>query len=161
MTVGLARVAIGLRQGAEEVRLAVTSAGRGRRTHHHQVRSIGLPQDRVADVRRLAQDRLRASLDVLADERGEGVLRLRPHRQRDSRRHEMEDDDLRVVAARDGVGEADRQLRVGAAADRHEDAPDLARPALLDDGDVARRVADDLVDGRREDAWSLPVPAGR
>ena len=64
-----------------------------------------------------------------------------------------------VVAAGDGVGEAERELGVGAAADRHEDPPDLLGAALLDDGDVARRLADDLVDGRREDRSARAVAA--
>ena len=61
--------------------------------------------------------------------------------------------------ARDGVGETERQLRVRPAADRDEDAPDLLRAALLDDRDVARRVAHDLVDGRREDGRAVAVAA--
>ena len=38
---------------------------------------------------------------------------------------------------------------------------DLLRAALLDDGDVARRVADDLVDRRREHGRRAAVAAGR
>ena len=43
---------------------------------------------------------------------------------RDAGRDEVEDDDRRVVVAGDGVGEAQRELGVGAAADRDEDLPD-------------------------------------
>ena len=92
----------------------------------------------------------------------EGAFRLGPDRHRDPGRDEVEDDDRRAVIGRDGVGEAQGELGVGAAADRDEDALDLARPALLHDGDVARRVADDLVDRRREDRRAVPAsrPAG-
>ena len=77
-------------------------------------------------------------------------------------RDEVEDDDRRVVVAGDRVGVAQGELGVRAAADRDEDPPDLLRAALLDDRDVARRVADDLVDGRREDRRAaLPSRAGR
>ena len=66
--------------------------------------------------------RLGAALDVLADERRERVLGLGADRERDAGRHEVEDDDRRVVVAGDRVGEAERQLGVRAAADRDEDA---------------------------------------
>ena len=149
-----------LRQGAEQVALAAGAAGLGRGAHDHEVGLLGLAQDRVADVRRLAQDRLAATLEVLLDERGERALGLGADGQRDPGRHEVEDDDRRVVMARDRVGEAQRQLGVGAAADRDEDPPDLLRAALLDDRDVARRVADDLVDRGREDRRA-PCRRGR
>ena len=58
---------------------------------------------------------------------------------------------------------------MGAAADRHEDPLDVQRSASLHDGDVARGLADDLVDGRGEDRGAvraavvtrrrLPAPA--
>ena len=57
-------------------------------------------------------------------------------------------DDRRVVALGERVGEPQGELGVRAAADRDEDPPDVARAALLDDRDVARRLADDLVDRR-------------
>ena len=53
-----------------------------------------------------------------------------------------------AVVGRDGVGEAHRELGMRSAADRDEDALDVAGPTLLDDRDVARRLADDLVDRR-------------
>ena len=53
---------------------------------------------------------------------------------------------LRQVAA-----DPHRQLGVRPSANRHEDRLDLVQAALLDDGDVARRLAHDRVDGRRED----------
>ena len=141
----------GLGQGPEQVRVGAVAARHGRRAHHDEVGLLGLAQDRVADVGRLAQDGLALALEVLLDERGERPFRLGADGHRDARRHEVEDDDRRAVVRRDRVGEADRELGVRAAADRHEDALDVARAALLDDRDVARRLADDLVDRRRED----------
>ena len=71
----------------------------------------------------------------------------------------------RTRPGRRGAGRSrrrpDRQLGVGAAADRDEDPLDVLGAALLDDGDVARRVADDLVDRRREHRRAGPVAAGR
>ena len=140
-----------LRQGTEQVRLAIRAAGLRGGAHDDQVRALGLAQDRVADVRRLPQDGLAATADVLLDECGESAFGLGPDRKGDARRHEVEDDDRRVVMPRDRIGEAQGELGVRSAADRDEDAPDLLRAALLDDRDVARRFADDLVDRRRED----------
>ena len=59
------------------------------------------------------------------------------------------------------VGE--RQLRVRAAAHGGQDALDVADAALLDDRDVARSVAHDLVNGRAEDGFigALAAAAGR
>ena len=79
--------------------------------------------------------------------------------ERDPRRDEVEDCHLRAVAPREGIGEPDRELGMGTAADRHEDALDLGRAALLDDGDVARGVAHDLVDGGREDGRARTIAA--
>ena len=59
--------------------------------------------------------------------------------------------DGRAVVPGQRVGEAQGELGVRAAADRDEDPPDLGRAALLDDRDVARRLADDLVDRGRDD----------
>ena len=111
-----------LGQRPEQVALAAGAAGLGRGAHDHEVGLLGLAQDGVPDVRRLAQDRLAAALDVLLDERGQGPLGLGAHGQGDPRRHEVEDDDRRIVVARDRVGEAQRQLGVRAAPDRDEDA---------------------------------------
>jgi hypothetical protein len=119
----------------------------------------GLAQDRRAHVGGLAQDRLRACGDVLAGERGERVLRLGAHRLGDAGRHDVHDRHCRVVALGERVGEPERQLRVGTAADGDQDPPDVARAALLDHRDVARRLADDLVDGRRDDG-RVRVPVG-
>ncbi|MBA3876888.1 MAG: hypothetical protein C0498_08120 [Anaerolinea sp.] len=85
---------------------------------------------------------------MLLDERCEGTLRLGSNRDRDPRRNDVEGDEVGVVAAGDGVGEAERELGMRAAADGDHHAPDLPRPALLDDRDVARGVADDLLDRR-------------
>ena len=151
-----------LGQRPEQVRLAVSSARLRGGAHDDEVGLLRLAQDRVADVGRLAQDRLAATADVLLDEGGQGALGLGADRQRDPGRDEVEDDDGRLVTAGDGVGEAQRELGVRAAADRDEDPPDLPGAALLDDGDVAGRVAHDLVDRRGEDHRSGAVarPAG-
>ncbi len=146
-----------LRQCAEQVRLAIRPAGLGRGAHDDQVRALGLAQDGVPDVRRLAQDGLAATGDVLLDEGGEGAFGLGPDGKRDARRDQVEDDDRRVVMPGDRIGKAQGELRVWSAADRDEDAPDLLRAALLDDSDVARRFADDLVDRRREDGRARAV----
>ena len=148
-----------LRQRPEQVGLAVGAAGLGRGAHDDEVGLLGLAQDRVPDVGRLAQGGLALAHDVLLDERGERPLRLGPDGQGDPRRDEVEDRDDRVVVAGDGVGEMEGELGVGSAADRDEDPPDVLGAALLDDGDVARRVADDLVDRRREDGRAGAVPA--
>ena len=150
-----------LRQRTEQVALAARAAGLRRRTHHHEVGLLGLTQDGVPDVRCLAQDRLTPTVEVLLDEGCQRPLRLGPDGQRDPRRHEVEDDDRRVVMTGDGVGVVERQLGMRAAAHRDQHPPDLPGAALLDDGDVARRVADDLVDRRREDGRRGAVPAGR
>ena len=125
-TEGLARARDRLGQRPEQVRVHAVAAGHRRRAHHDEVRLLGLAQDGVADVRRLAQDGLALALEVLLDERREGPFRLRPDGHRDARRDEVEHDDRRAVVGRDRVGEADRQLGVGTAADRHEDTLDLA-----------------------------------
>ena len=70
-------------------------------------------------------------------------------------------DDGRVVAVGERVGEPQRELGVGAAADRDEDPPDVARAALLDDRDVARRLAHDLVDRRRDHRAAARRGGGR
>jgi hypothetical protein len=147
-----------LRQCAEKVRFAVRAGGLGRRAHDDEVCLLGFAEDRVADVGRLADDPLAAALQVLAEELGEGVLRLGPDRQGDPRRDEVKDADEGVVAGGDRIRITDGQLGVRPAADRDDDPPDLLRAALLDDGYVGRRIADDLVDRRREDG-RVAVPA--
>ena len=62
------------------------------------------------------------------------VLLLRPDRLADPRRDEMEDDELRVMLPGDGVGEADGELRVRAAAN----------------GDEGFGMGDEAVDGADE-----------
>ena len=76
-------------------------------------------------------------------------------------RHEVHHGDRGVVAVGERVRDPQRELGVRAAADGDEDPPDVAGAALLDDGDVARRLADDLVDRRRDDrAAAVAVRAG-
>ena len=157
MTVGSRPLGDRLGQRPEQRRAGL--AGRRRRAHHDEVRALRLAQDRRPHVGGLAQDRLRACGDVLAGERGERVLRLGAHRLGDAGRHDVHDGHRRVVALGERVGEPERQLRVGTAADGDQDPPDVARAALLDHRDVARRLADDLVDGRR-DHGRVRVPVG-
>ena len=109
----------------EQVRVDAIAARHSRRAHDDEVRLLGLTQDRVAHVGRLAQDRLALALQVLLDERGKRPFRLGSHGHRDARRHEVEHDDRGPVIRRDGVGEPDRELGVRAAADRDEDALDV------------------------------------
>ena len=149
MTVGFARWAIA--SGSAPNSDAARVAGRRRCAHHDEVRALGLAQDRGADVGGLAQERLGAGGHELAANDGEGPLGLGADRLRDAGRHEVHDDDRGVVAVGERVREAQRQLRVRAAADRDEDPADVAGPALLDDGDVARRLAHDLVDRGADD----------
>ena len=85
---------------------------------------------------------------MLLDERGERPFRLRPDGHRDARRDEVEHDDRAAVIGRDGIGEAHRQLGMRSAADGDQDALDVPGPTLLDDRDIAGRLADDLVDRR-------------
>ena len=134
----------------EQVRRDVARGRRGRRAHDHEIGPVGLAEDRVPDVGRLPDDRLDPGRRVLPDEGGEGPLGLGPDGEGDPRRDDVEGHEVGVVAEGDRVGEAEGQLGVGTAADRHHDPPDLAGPALLHDGDVAGRVANDLLDRRRE-----------
>ena len=108
-----------------------------------------------------AQDRLRTRSHVLARERGQGVLGLGPDGFRHARRHEVHHGDRRPMPVGERVRDPQRELRVGAAADRDEDPADVLRPALLDDGDVARRVADGLVDRGRDDGRAGIAGAAR
>ena len=146
---------------AEQIRLAVGSEGLRRGAHHHEVRLLGFAQDRRPDVRRLAQERLAVAVQVLLHEGGQRVLRLGSHGGGDPRRDEVEDRHRRPVRAGDRVGETDRELGVRSAADRHEDPPDRRGAALLDDRDVARGIADDFVDRRREHRRPVAVAGVR
>ena len=127
-----------LRQRPEQVRLTVGSERLRRGAHHHEVGLLGLAQDRRPDVRRLAQERLAVRVQVLLHEGGQRVLGLGSHGRGDPRRDEVQDRHRRPVRAGDRVGEADRELGVRSAADRHEDPLDRRGAALLDDRDVAR-----------------------
>ncbi len=150
-----------LGERAEQVRVGAVAAGHGRRAHHDEIGLLRLAQDRVPDVRRLAQDRLAATTQVLLDEGGQRPFGLGTHGHRDAGRHEMEDHDGRAVMSCDRVGEPDRELGMRAATDRDEHAADLLGAALLDDRDVAGRFAHHLVDRRREDGRTGCVAAGR
>ena len=106
----------------------------------------------LPDARRLADQARGASRSgVLADERVHGGLLALDRPLADPLRHDVEHDDLRAEALRQVAADPHRQLGVGAASDRDEDRLHLVEPALLDDGDVARRLAHDRVDRRRED----------
>ena len=150
-----------LGQRPEQVRLAVGPERLGRGAHHHEIGLLGLAQDRRPDVRRLAQERLAVRVQVLLHEGGQRVLGLGSDGRRDPRRDEVEDRHRRPVRLCDRVGEADRELGVRPAADRHEDPPDRRGAALLDDRDVARRVAHDLVDRGREHRRAVAVAGVR
>ena len=78
----------------------------------------------------------------------------------------MERGERRVVALGDRAGDVQGQLGVGAAADRDDDPLQVAHATLLDHRDVAGRLAQDLVDRRREgrghalaDGRGLAAPA--
>ncbi len=96
----------------------------------------------------------------MRDEGGQRSLGLGSHQRRDVRRHDVHhvDGRLEVAAERRRVGQ--RELGVGSAADRRQDALDVLDAALLDDRDVAWRVAHDLVDRRREDRRVALLAAG-
>ena len=150
-----------LGQRAEQVRLAIRPERLGRGAHHHEVGLLGLAQDRGTEVRRLAQERLAVRVQVLLHERGQRVLGLGADGRRDPGRDEVEDSHRGPVRLGDRVGETDRELGVRPAADRHEDPPDRRGAALLDDSDVAGRVAHDLVDRGREHGRAVAVASVR
>ena len=148
-----------LRHRAEQVGRAVDRGRRGG-AHDHDVRVVGLAQDRGPDVRGLADERVDRALDVLPHERGQRALGLGADGERDPGRDDVERGERRAVALRDRARDVERQLGVRAAADRHHDALEVADAALLDDGDVARRLAQDLVDRRRERRRERPRALG-
>ncbi len=120
----------------EEVGRAIGRARR-RGAHDHDVRVIRFAQDRGAHVRGLAHQRVDLPLDVLLDERRQRALGLRAHRERDPGGDDVQRGKGRVVARRDRAGDVQRQLGMGAAADRHHDPLEVADASLLDDGDIA------------------------
>ena len=128
---------------------------------------LGLAQDGVADVRRLADDRLDVAVGVLADEVRQGAFRLGPDAVGDAGRDQVQGHDL---ARRCGGPARRRSAAPARRAGRRGSGTRIAArsrvgPPCLIDGDVARRVADDLVDRRREDrrsarpAWRAGLPA--
>ena len=151
----------GLGHRPEEVGGDVARGRRRGSAHDHEVGPIGLAEDRVADIGGLADDRLHARRGVLANQGRQGPLGLGADGDRDPGRDDMEGHELRVVAARERVCKAQGKLGVGAATDGNHDPPDLAGAALLDDGDVAGGVADDLLDRRREGRTGPLAVAGR
>ena len=159
-TLDLARAAMASGNAPNRYVVAVGAGGRGRCTHDDQVGSLGLAQDRVPDVGRFLEEGFAAALHVLLHERRQGVLRLGANGHRDPRRDQVQDDDRGVVVAGDGVCVAHGELGMRSASDRDQDPPDRPGAPLLDHGDVAWGVADDLVDRRREDRRSGLV-AGR
>ena len=78
----------------------------------------------------------------------------------DPLRHHVEHDHLRAEALGEVAADSHRELGVGAAAHRHEDRLHLVEAALLHDRDVARALAHDGVDGRREDRARADALAG-
>ena len=136
---------------AEQVGRAVDRGRRGG-AHDDDVRVVRLAQDRGADVRGLAHERVDLALDVLPDERRQRALGLGADGERDPGRDDVERGESCAVALGDRARDVERQLGVRAAADGHDDALEVADAALLHDGDVARRLAQDLVDRRRERA---------
>ena len=161
MTVGFARAAID--SGSAPNRYGSPSAPNGWAEAPITTRSAFSASRRIA-ARTFGASRRIASpsaLQVLLHERGQRVLGLGADGRRDPRRDEVEDRHRRPVRLGDRVGETDRELGVWPAADRHEDPPDRRSAALLDDRDVARRVAHDLVDRRREHGRAVAVASVR
>jgi hypothetical protein len=65
--------------------------------------------------------------------------------------HDVHHHDLGAEALAEVPRQPHRQLGVRTAAHGDQDRSDLVEPALLDHGDVARRLAHHRVDGRGED----------
>ena len=101
----------------------------------------------------------RPAPDVGLDERGQGPFGLGPDGQGDPRWDQVEDDHPGPVRPGEGVGEGQGQLGVGSAADRDQDPLDVVGAALLDDRDVAGRLAHDRIDRRAEHRRAVAVGA--
>ena len=151
----------GLGQGAEEAALRrqcqrSRRPRQGRGAHDQQLGRLGLAQDRRGDAGALDEQRSGTPSGVMTHEGPQGALRLGPHGGVQLRPHDVERDHLGVQTAAERVGEADGQLRMGAATHGDEDAVHVVDTPLLDHGDVARRIAHHLVDGRAEDGLGRP-----
>ena len=108
----------------------------------------------VPHARPLAQDADHAPpAAVLAHECVERLLLAGERPLADALRHDVHDHHLRAEALAQVAGEANGELGVRTAADRDQDRADVVEAALLDDRDVARRLADDGVDRGGEDRW--------
>ena len=94
---------------------------------------------------------------MLADEPLEGELLALAGLLADPGGDHVHDRHLRVKTVREVAGHAKRQLRVRAPSHRHQDRADLFETALLDHGDVAWGLANDSINGRREDRGHLPI----
>ena len=87
---------------------------------------------------------------MLAGELGERVLGLGADRLGNALGYEVHYRDRRAVMEGQRIRDPQGELGMGTAADRDEDPADVARAALLDDRDVARRLAHGLVDRGRD-----------
>ena len=154
ITVGLALEAtVSATRAEQEAAVRRRIRRLGRCAHHHQV-----------VVRRLADDGRRGPMSPRAGSprtrrvppcsRTKSVERLLLALQRalaDPLRHDVQHHHLRPEALAQVAGQAHRQLGVRPAADRHQDRAHVVEAALLDDRDVARRLAHHRVDRRGED----------
>ena len=126
----------------------------GTGTHDDEVVVGGLADDRGAHARPLAEDADHAPpAAVLAHECVERLLLAGERPLADALRHDVHDHHLRAEALPQVAGEANGELGVWTAADGDQDRADVVEAALLDDRDVARRLADDGVDRGGEDRW--------
>ncbi len=107
----------------------------------------------------LDEQRPRRVDGMLLDEARQRPLGLRSNYRGNVGRHDVHDVDGRLEVATQGRGVDQRQLGVRAAAHGSQDARHVLDAALLDDRDVARRVAHDLVDRGREDSVRLALAA--
>ena len=152
-----------LRERAEETafwrqRQGTGARGQGRGAHDHEAGPIGLVDEGGRDAAALDERRLRAPVRVQPDECGQRPFRLGADDRIDARGHDVEGFDFGTQTAAQGVREAEGQLGMRAAAYRDQDPADVIDAALLDHRDVARRLADDLVDGWAEDRVDRPRP---
>ncbi len=109
----------------------------------------GLLHDRLPHAGRLADHPGRAPRPgVLLHEGVDRLLLALDGALADALGHDVQHHHPRTEALGEVAADPHGQLGVRPAAHRHQDRPDLVQAALLDDGDVARRLAHDRVDGR-------------